>query len=713
MPGPRKKKQNTHNRKASASTPKSPASDETPLGSLFRDIEISEGWGSELAYLCDYFELPDINTRSGLKRVHARFENISQKLDYAFSEAKKVGNAKVMEGICGIWTKMCHDALLRNKLFMQGLLPRLIFLLDNRATRYTSLRSLRILTHHGGEQICAEIAKETPIFVRLMEEFPNDPEVNEELISIIAHTTGVVINNETIPIRFKKLIDMPTLLKLICNAMCRPDTRYLSPSHALSFFMSASFHYAREMKTFPPVMNLLVACLRSKDLSLRCNVFVTLLRINMVDAEEDNRNLDPQKLMASIERGFPDHLAEFAFNYGMKNTEVYSTLYCMRDFQQAMMECARDHNLLKLGRTIADLILQTEYSVADGGFQAMNERTGKMEIMDLGLPFKMWSDSLPHCGKALRQNGELDKADIVEIKHWIMKQKIGQAIEIAKTGIKRNPNVAYFYYAIGLGADSREALRAVKKGLKAKQTSPFVSTYLLWRGVDSAGQLGVTTLANTPAGDQRWSEGVAFLMSAYDDAKKFINEAPPDAKRMQTMLNWYIILHIAIHGPELSVELREIEPTMKKLDLSRQFLEFMNIPNKKTQLRLTREMIMHLYTPAVKNNTFFIEKLDTLHITTEKSQEKSTEKAEDTLAAWIEGLQIDDAENGELGQYHHHCRTYKVAMINKADLELYRCSHCENPSAVLKKCGGCGKSRYCDSSCQKLHWPEHKKLCKA
>ena len=64
--------------------------------------------------------LSDINTRSGLKKVHAKFDQISQKLDYAYSEAQKVGNDKVVECICGVWAKMCHDAILRNRLFQQG-----------------------------------------------------------------------------------------------------------------------------------------------------------------------------------------------------------------------------------------------------------------------------------------------------------------------------------------------------------------------------------------------------------------------------------------------------------------------------------------------------------------------------------------------------------------------------------------------------------------
>ena len=47
-------------------------------------------------------------------------------------------------------------------------------------------------------------------------------------------------------------------------------------------------------------------------------------------------------------------------------------------------------------------------------------------------------------------------------------------------------------------------------------------------------------------------------MSAREDAKTFIAEAPPDNRHMQTMLNWYIILTIAIKGPELSEGLAEL-----------------------------------------------------------------------------------------------------------------------------------------------------------
>jgi MYND finger len=41
------------------------------------------------------------------------------------------------------------------------------------------------------------------------------------------------------------------------------------------------------------------------------------------------------------------------------------------------------------------------------------------------------------------------------------------------------------------------------------------------------------------------------------------------------------------------------------------------------------------------------------------------------------------------------------------------CSRCGRISSTgLSKCSGCGESWYCNRSCQRAHWPEHKLLCK-
>jgi len=42
------------------------------------------------------------------------------------------------------------------------------------------------------------------------------------------------------------------------------------------------------------------------------------------------------------------------------------------------------------------------------------------------------------------------------------------------------------------------------------------------------------------------------------------------------------------------------------------------------------------------------------------------------------------------------------------------CSSCKKPSTTdekLKKCAKCHLVAYCNPTCQKNHWPEHKKVC--
>ena len=84
----------------------------------------------------------------------------------------------------------------------------------------------------------------------------------------------------------------------------------------------------------------------------------------------------------------------------------------------------------------------------------------------------------------------------------------------------------------------------------------------LWRAVEHAGDLGITTLQDVHGGkneQENAARGVAFLMSAWEDAKTFTSEAPPDNRHMLTILSWYIILTLAIKGPELSVDLKELD----------------------------------------------------------------------------------------------------------------------------------------------------------
>lgn len=64
------------------------------------------------------FQNPDIDKRSGLKKLHAKFPEIQKKLDAAY--AKYHDNEKVLGGVVCIWSWMCVDSIMRNRLVDAG-----------------------------------------------------------------------------------------------------------------------------------------------------------------------------------------------------------------------------------------------------------------------------------------------------------------------------------------------------------------------------------------------------------------------------------------------------------------------------------------------------------------------------------------------------------------------------------------------------------------
>ena len=435
-------------------------------------------------------------------------------------------------------------------------------LLEYDSTRHMALNALSVVTHHGGQVARREIARKNPVLVRLIQAYPDDAKVMELATVTMAHATSAVLSVEDPPNKgIVKEIQLRSVLQVTVENVRKPSATHYMIDHALSLLTSATQHCPEDCKATPQMLTLLVSCLRSANLTARCTALGGLIRLTSNESEPDRQNFDPKTLVAAVQRGFPEHLSERLMDYGPERCDTTLTLQSTLDYQKAMMRCAQDKNLYALGHTLAALIQRTEFAIGEGMFQG-EDRHGRRESIDVGLPFTMWTDALPHCAQALRARGaqaDLDAADVLDLKYYIIRSRIPDAIAHGNRAVARNPDLAYAYYAISMGADHQQGLRAVKKGLKCRGATPFVRNYMLWRAVEHAGDLGVSVLQDAPReGETSHAEGVAFLMSAWEDAKTFIAEAPPDNRHMQTMLNWYIILTIAIKGPELSEGLTEL-----------------------------------------------------------------------------------------------------------------------------------------------------------
>jgi hypothetical protein len=444
-------------------------------------------------------------------------------------------------------------------------MPKLIPLLDNPSTRIVGLQALTNVTHHGGADIRRDIATYTPHLLRLMEEFPDNVAINEQIIVTLAHAIGSVVHDEdsTPPVKAANIrrLNTPRVLDLIFKNIRKPDASYSMLGHAVDFLCNVVVACHDEIMNNSSVLNLLVALFRSNNLSVRVNALNGVFLLTIPDSEPDLRNLDPKAMLDAVQRQFPPRLVDVVSAYGLSKCETYRYILTANEFQKAMIRCVETHDLYALGLKLADFIQRTEFSITEGMYQVENERTGRMEPLDCGLPFVMWSDSLPHCAKALREKGspnDLDAADIVECKYFVNKSRVADAVRLAQQAMERSPQVAYYHYIVSLGADQPVGLRVAKKGLKCRKTTPFVKSYLLWRAVDHASRLGMLKLNSSRPGDLTWSEGVAFFTSALEDAKTFIAEAPPDNHHMRTILNWFILLTLVMRGPDISPNIREL-----------------------------------------------------------------------------------------------------------------------------------------------------------
>ncbi|KAG0707957.1 hypothetical protein DFH29DRAFT_979573 [Suillus ampliporus] len=684
MPGPRGK--------AKAKKPKPivhsvvhAQSDLEEFSGLVDDIEGAEGWNTRVKILCEFLQLPDLSRRSGLKKVHANFNEVYHNIDDVY--VANIANQKITGAIIGIYTKMCADAILRDKLFQKGLVSKITPLIKIPSMRYLALRALTTVTHHGGVDVRKEISLESPSLLKIMQENPDDLRAAEMAISIMAHAIGAAINQEDPPApRYLKAANVKTLIPVVIDFMRKPGVSIQLLHHGLELLTHLVLHCWSECKVHAPLQNLLVACLRSMDLTVRVSALGGLLRLEALSSEEDQRHFDPHKLMAAIERRIPDHLTDILMDYGAMRGDMYLTMASTADNQKAMMQCAQDKDLYSL-----------------------DPRTGKIEInRDMGLPFIMWSDALPHCARAIYAKGhpgEEDLADMITAKFFIIRSCIPDAIEAAKRGLQRNPKFAYFYYVMTLGKDHCEGLRSAKKGLKCPKMTPFVRFGLLHHAVELAGNLGVCRIQESCPGDRKYDEGVAFLMSTMEDAKVYAMEAPPDARHMKNMIYWYICLTLAIKGPETPVDLQELQVAFKKLGHAKEFSILLGTIPPKTQLRLTQQNIVKHYPTAVREWKDLVARFDD---ETKDEGTISLEKAEDDLAAWLDDLHLEQGEEDEA-----HPQRCSHPRVSPNTVALYRCSWCGNPSAALRKCSGCEKARYCDGGCQKSHWSEHKVACKA
>ena len=448
-------------------------------------------------------------------------------------------------------------------------------ILDRPVCQHVVLQAISAVTHHGGHSVRLSIAKKASVFIRLIEEQPSDPKIAELCIVILTHAALSIIAADRIPTQAEKeQAKIAELLAIFVENIKKPTASLLLLEHAHEFLCTAAQNCSEEFRKFPPAISWLVAATRSKSPLNRVDAILGVLRVYSY-AERGGTNLDIFGLMGCLERTggrLPDHIIDLLGDHVLTCDSVL-VLSTQKKFQAAIMQVMQNRDMYELGVKFAQIILVTEYSIAEGILHAENPRTGERVEANLGLPFTYYVDALPHCARTLRARSDdarhADMADILQLKFFMLRSRVTEAHALARRAIERNPRQAFFYYALTNRASPEEGLKIARKGLRRcnpSEMTGYVEFGLRFLAAEHAAQLGFDRISGrTQIGIQseeeenkRWGEGLAFLTSAYEDLKVFINRASPDTRNMRSALYWYTLVLFALKGPEINDSLEEI-----------------------------------------------------------------------------------------------------------------------------------------------------------
>ncbi|KAJ3974922.1 hypothetical protein EV361DRAFT_819278 [Lentinula raphanica] len=643
-------------------------------------------------------KIPDLSTTAGLKRVYFKFDDIVSRLDAAFTRYED--DDKIVSGVVAIYTELCVDAILRARLFENpDILQRLLNLLNRDACRQIVLHMLTSAAHHSGTSLRADLARNASALVQTLKDHSDERPTVESIIDILSNSVSIVVDGDyhhgpRMP-EILRSVDMKTILELTVHHMRQSYASKDLINHGLHLILASAMHCTSVFRSVPDLDMFLVAGLKSKNWGMRGACFSAIIRSygTCQGTAAGIPSLGLRLFPPEFFEEWPPHLLQILEQYGLPRCHTIQTHLVTSAYMAVLDYWEANHDYYALGADLADLPLVTELILPHtSSFPA--------------------EETIPRCLQELRARGtstDLERADILEIKLLLnVSQNWDRLTSKCREFLMRNPNSAFVFYVLSqLALDAESGLRAAKKGLKYtdKETTPSLYFMLLRRAVELAAILGLIYFhkEHTQAqGKMMWEEAIAFLMSALEDSRIFVDEAPPDHPCMTIILYWNIILEITFQGP--NADLKVVEGALQKLKIYEEIGSYLELPVIPTNARQPAQLIVNLFERADKEWGRDIESMNARIDDQIPLPPNFSKIARDDLTAWLSDMRIETFS----------CSTTipEPAIPLEDDHCFKRCAWCRNPSVVLKKCSGCESARYCDIQCQREHWSKHKQDCK-
>ncbi|KZS87376.1 hypothetical protein SISNIDRAFT_491139 [Sistotremastrum niveocremeum HHB9708] len=619
-------------------------------------------------------------------------------------------NDYIVNEVIGHIGNMCIDAVLRNKIYRDGWLPRILQALERpRIRQYSPLPVLQTFLMHPSPELFKDLC--TNVIPRLSRHLLN-PTLRSEDVGSTINTLSVLLANATNFVSLSGLsfvlkenkLEPAKIVNLLMDRMSSSRTKesdlFKTTCFEISMIVSLTQIFPDVASSTPRLLSCFVACLRSDSCKVRASAMHGLLKAWSAKFGPPS-SFNVEDLMRGYFGGLNSEIASRLNVYGKERTYGFQCLSCLNSLSAVVGSEVAALEFFRIGLDMANVTPGMDHYVLSQPFRWKS----------LEYPFDTWAEALPHMADILRSHSEFDSADILDLKYILHCGKLAAVRELAENAAQRTPEVGFWYYALALTATGTngDILRQIREHLQNRHLSSEQRFYVLYKYSSLALHFIADELRSTRPAEPMWEEALSRLAFWYENLKAAVNDAAPDTPHLNFLST------IQRSEPEFSILSTSssflIVPTPKLRSIVRHYDLIMTIheflTNKKASdsLPSVERMVERFFLDNIVSGT---SNWKSLIIRTNSCVWAEEERGGTPLGPSGLGMKFFDASPNA-----SFVKTTVLDATSRRRMHLYNCSWCLNPSAVMRKCAVCGSARYCDKECQKRDWKAHKKVCKS
>ena len=522
-----------------------------------------------------------------------RFQYVATMLDLAFdaaSSGKNNWDTPTLNAIAAIWSEMCADAVLCNKLLergwsysrlsevrwlrlirmiLVGAATRIMKLLPTSISSTVTVRLLALISYHGNEATKLEVAEVSGFIVHIMHTQSASDAAYEWGLAALAHSIeGAILAGYTGSkcIVWDSAVD--DLVDICIKALRRPSLTHNMARHVLSLLTMMhhlSRHATSNKVVCPP--GIFVAMTRSEDMGIRAHGLTTLRTLcsrqlsgnegRILHPSYQSPCLTPDILPPYLWKSIEDFGNDSECETSLRRRAEEKLVQLYHEFSDILTQPDSEGRLIQLGAELG--LIVPYFDLLCGARKRLATEFG---FVDSTVSLAILA--IRHSGDSSVQH----LADNLRLYHISQTSSAREIWDAAQEVIAGDPTNIYAY-AVGASqmpsvASCREHFESAMRGAEIARTLDLADTYLFRKLLLAVMKClffygTIDLLKERPENQFAREHAHLSLEDVLSTTEEYLEAAPPDALDLPCVLEARMISMIFIQGSEFSLDLRELK----------------------------------------------------------------------------------------------------------------------------------------------------------